>query len=460
MAEIDTTQRIKEAPKDAAAEQAVIGALLLDSKHWDDVSELVVMEDFFYQNNRLIFKAISELAENNQPFDRITLNDHLAHDKQFEDLKIAEYLAQVGMETPSASNVIAYAKIVREKAILRQLISASGEIADSAFFPAGKPARQILDAAEQNIFQIAEAYESNAREGLLKVKQTAAEVIAYVEEMGQNHTNLTGVSTGFKDLDEMTSGLQRGDLIIIAGRPSMGKTTFAMNIAESVALGANLPVAVFSLEMPARSLVMRMVSSLGRVDNTRLRHGDLDINEDMPKFSLAISQLNKAPLFIDDGSNISITELRARVRRLKREEKNLGLILIDYIQLMQMPENGDNNRATQIGDISRGLKLLAKEMDCPVIALSQLNRSLENRPDKRPIMSDIRESGAIEQDADVIMFVYRDEVYHKDSENAGQAEIIIGKQRNGPIGKVNLAFRGQYTRFDDYSPRTPEDWGE
>lgn len=452
MAAMNDENRVKEAPKSAEAEQAVIGALLLDNGRWDDIAEQVVAEDFFFQSNRVIFQVISELSARGEPFDVLTISNRLRENEMLESAGGSNYLRQLGLETPSVSNAVAYARIVREQAVKRNLISAAGDIANSAYFPEGRDARTILDEAEQKVFKIAEAYESNTRDGLQSVKKAAAEVVSYIDELRKTNSNVTGIATGFKDLDNMTAGLQRGDLVIVAGRPSMGKTTFSMNIAENVALGSQLPVAIFSLEMPARSLVMRMISSLGRVPQEKLRRGKLDTHEEMPKFMLALQQLNTAPIFIDDGSNISATELRARVRRLKRDHGDLGLVLIDYLQLMQLPE-GSDNRATQIGDISRTLKLLAKEMDVPVMALSQLNRSLENRPDKRPIMSDIRESGAIEQDADVIMFVYRDEVYHKETEDKGMAEIIIGKQRNGPIGVINLAFRGEFTRFDDYSPR-------
>ena len=460
MAEVETSERVKEAPKSAAAEQAVIGALLLDNARWEDIAEYLVTDDFFYQNNRLIFQVISELANKGEPFDVLTISSQLGARDELEQAGGVEYLRQLGLETPSVGNAVSYARIVREQGIKRKLISAAGDIANSAYFPEGRDARDILDAAERKVFQIAEAYQHNTREGLQPVKKTAAEVIKYVEQLSKSDGNVTGIASGFSDLDEMTAGLQRGDLVVIAGRPSMGKTTFAMNIAENVALGTGLPVAIFSLEMPARALVLRMISSLGRVDNKHLRLGKLDPHEDMPKFMLAMQQLKEAPIFIDDSSSLSVVELRARARRLKRDHGELGLVLVDYLQLMQLPEGADNNRATQLGDISRALKLLAKEIDAPVVALSQLNRSLENRPDKRPIMSDIRESGAIEQDADVIMFVYRDEVYHKETENTGLAEIIIGKQRNGPIGKVGLAFLGQYTRFDDYSPRSLPEWEE
>jgi len=340
---------------------------------------------------------------------------------------------------------------VREASILRALLKSSGEIAQSVYQPEGRSAAQLLDSAEQRVFDIKNQYKQHeeGKNGLHPIKNVLTDTIEYLQEVNQRGSDVIGIPTGFKDLDKMTAGMQAGDLIIIAGRPSMGKTTFAMNIAEAVAIGAKQPVAVFSLEMPARALVLRMMSSLGNIDQSQLRKGDIKGNDTRGKLALAVSQLQNAPLYIDDGSNLTITELRARVRRLKSEVGALGLVLVDYLQLMQLPDSRDDNRASLIGEISRGLKLLAKEMEVPVIALSQLSRQVEHRPNKRPIMSDIRESGAIEQDADVIMFVYRDEVYNPDSPEKGTAEIVIGKQRNGPIGTVKLSFLGQYLKFGD-----------
>lgn len=448
----DATQRVKEPPKSAEAEQAVIGALLLDNSSWDHIAPLVVANDFFYLNNRLIFATMGELADSGQPLDITTLINRLRDRGELDKVGGPDYLRQLGIETPSAANAMAYAKIVREQSIKRQLISAAGDIANSAYFPEGRDARTILDDAESRVFRIAESFEKNTNEGLIGIHQTMRETLAYIEELQKREGDITGLSTGLTELDNMTSGLQNGDLIIVAGRPSMGKTAFSLNLAQNVALGSGLPIAIFSLEMPSRQLVMRMISSLGQIHQSNLRRGDLTHGNDQHKFKLALTQLHQTKIFIDDTSGISVTELRARARRLAREHGQLGLIMIDYIQLMQLPE-GSENRATQIGDLSRALKLLAKELNCPIIALSQLNRSLENRPNKRPIMSDIRESGAIEQDADLIMFVYREVRYNENADERA-AEIIIGKQRNGPIGTVHLTFRAEYSLFKD---RAPED---
>ncbi|UJF24300.1 replicative DNA helicase [Suttonella sp. R2A3] len=444
-------QRVKESPKSREAEQAVIGGLLIDNEAWERVADRVQASDFFYQNHRVIFKAMVSLANKGQPFDVVTIPEALRIHDELETAGGLEYLRELGIETPSAINVVAYADIVRERAVLRQLIATSGEIANSAYFPEGRDVKTLLDNAEQRVFAIADQFEKNDREGFQPIKNVAAETVTYVMELAKRGGNpVTGIPTGFTDLDEQTAGLQPGDLVIVAGRPSMGKTTFAMNIAENVALETNKPVAIFALEMPARSLVLRMMASLGKIESSKLRVGKMD-SQMLDKMASVASQISHAPIFIDDSSNLSPTELRARCRRLQRDEGQLGLVVIDYLQLMQLPDSSEN-RATQISDISRALKLLAKELDVPVIALSQLNRSLESRPNKRPIMSDIRESGAIEQDADVIMFVYRDEVYDENSKQQGIAEIIIGKQRNGPIGTVHLAFIGQYTCFDNLSP--------
>ena len=372
------------------------------------------------------------------------------------------YLASLADAYGSAQNVAAYADIVREASILRALLKSSGEIAQSVYQPEGRSAAQLLDSAEQRVFDIKNQYKQHeeGKNGLHPIKNVLTDTIKYLQEVNQRGSDVIGIPTGFKDLDKMTAGMQAGDLIIIAGRPSMGKTTFAMNIAEAVAIGAKQPVAVFSLEMPARALVLRMMSSLGNIDQSQLRKGDIKGNDTRGKLALAVSQLQNAPLYIDDGSNLTITELRARVRRLKSEVGALGLVLVDYLQLMQLPDSRDDNRASLIGEISRGLKLLAKEMEVPVIALSQLSRQVEHRPNKRPIMSDIRESGAIEQDADVIMFVYRDEVYNPDSPEKGTAEIVIGKQRNGPIGTVKLSFLGQYLKFGDLAQGYSEGFDE
>lgn len=453
----DNAERVKEPPRSSEAEQAVIGALLLDNQCWEDISGIVQAEDFYYQNNRILFAAIAELAERNEPFDRPTLLTRLRDLEQLERSGGDEYLRRIAIEVPSTVNAHIYAKIVREQSIKRRLIGAAGEIANSAFFPEGRNARDILDAAESKIFAITESLERGGNQGLMSTRQVLAETIELIEQMAQIDGDITGIPTGFTELDNMSSGLQRGDLIIVAARPSMGKTAFSLNIAQSVALSAELPVAIFSLEMPARQLMLRILSSLTKIPQNRLRRGQL--NQQHNAFQYAVgSQLMNAKIFIDDSSNISLNEVRNRCRRLKREQGELGLILIDYIQLMELPTGGgaDLNRATQIGDLSRGLKLLAKELDVPIIALSQLNRALESRTDKRPIMSDIRESGAIEQDADLIMFLYREVAYKQDA-NPRSAEVIIGKQRNGPTGTIPLIFEGEFSLFRDAAPSVEDD---
>ena len=445
-------ERLRQPPHSQDAEQAVLAGVLLDANMWDRVTGRVSAPDFYNRAHQLIYKAMESVAERNQEaLDVVTVADALREAGELDNCGGTAYLASLADAYGSAQNVAAYADIVREASILRALLKSSGEIAQSVYQPEGRSAAQLLDSAEQRVFDIKNQYKQHeeGKNGLHPIKNVLTDTIKYLQEVNQRGSDVIGIPTGFKDLDKMTAGMQAGDLIIIAGRPSMGKTTFAMNIAEAVAIGAKQPVAVFSLEMPARALVLRMMSSLGNIDQSQLRKGDIKGNDTRGKLALAVSQLQNAPLYIDDGSNLTITELRARVRRLKSEVGALGLVLVDYLQLMQLPDSRDDNRASLIGEISRGLKLLAKEMDVPVIALSQLSRQVEHRPNKRPIMSDIRESGAIEQDADVIMFVYRDEVYNPDSPEKGTAEIVIGKQRNGPIGTVKLSFLGQYLKFGD-----------
>ena len=445
-------ERLRQPPHSQDAEQAVLAGVLLDANMWDRVTGRVSAPDFYNRAHQLIYKAMESVAERNQEaLDVVTVADALREAGELDNCGGTAYLASLADAYGSAQNVAAYADIVREASILRALLKSSGEIAQSVYQPEGRSAAQLLDSAEQRVFDIKNQYKQHeeGKNGLHPIKNVLTDTIKYLQEVNQRGSDVIGIPTGFKDLDKMTAGMQAGDLIIIAGRPSMGKTTFAMNIAEAVAIGAKQPVAVFSLEMPARALVLRMMSSLGNIDQSQLRKGDIKGNDTRGKLALAVSQLQNAPLYIDDGSNLTITELRARVRRLKSEVGALGLVLVDYLQLMQLPDSRDDNRASLIGEISRGLKLLAKEMDVPVIALSQLSRQVEHRPNKRPIMSDIRESGAIEQDADVIMFVYRDEVYNPDSPEKGIAEIVIGKQRNGPIGTVKLSFLGQYLKFGD-----------
>ena len=438
------TSRIKVPPHSLEAEQAVLGGLMLDNNGFDDVSEIVTDVDFYRRDHRLIYSAMFQLAEQTKPFDVITLGEVLDNSGVLDQAGGMAYLAELAKNTPSASNIKAYAEIVRDRSVLRQMIQVSNEVAESAFDPQGRPTSQLLDEAERKVFAIAE--QGAKKGGPQGIKSILKSTVDKIDELFSNEEALTGLSTGFTDLDAMTSGLQPSDLVIVAARPSMGKTTFSMNLVENAIIRTGKPALVFSMEMPSESIVMRMLSSLGRIDQTRIRSGKLE-EEDWPRFNSAISMLAEQKLFIDDQGGLSPVELRARARRVAREVGQIGIILVDYLQLMQVP--GSESRVAEISEISRSLKGLAKEMNCPVVALSQLNRSLEQRPNKRPVMSDLRESGAIEQDADVIMFIYRDEVYNPDTEDKGVAEIIIGKQRNGPIGSLRLAFLGKYTRFED-----------
>lgn len=425
----------------------MLGALMLDNSTWDQVADIVSEEDFYRKDHQLIFRAIRRLSEEATPFDVVTLSEWLDSHNELDNAGGLSYLGMLANNTPSAANIKAYANIIRERSVLRQLISVGTKVSDSAFNTEGRSSVELLDEAERMVFEIAEKG-ANQKGGFEPIKDVLSNVVDRIDHLFNQDGSITGLPTGYHDLDDMTSGLQQGDLIIVAGRPSMGKTTFAMNIAEHAAMTCEKPVAVFSMEMPADSLAMRMISSLGRIDQNKVRSGKLD-DDDWPRLTSAIGMLQEKPLFIDDTGSLSPNELRARCRRLMREHGQLGLIVIDYLQLMQVP-GFKENRTAEISEISRALKGLAKEMDTPVIALSQLNRSLEQRPDKRPVMSDLRESGAIEQDADVIIFIYRDEVYKEDSPDKGTAEILIRKQRNGPIGMVRLTFLGKYTRFENF----------
>ncbi|WP_019625604.1 replicative DNA helicase [Thioalkalivibrio sp. ALJT] len=436
-------------PHSEEAEQSVLGGLMLDNAAWDRVADRITAEDFYRHDHRLIFRAVSSLADRNAPFDMVTVSEQLDRTAELEEAGGMAYLGRLASETPSAANIVAYADIVRERSILRSLISVGTEIADSAYRPEGRDSKELLDIAEQKVFRIAEQGARGAQ-GFRGMKPLLAAAVNQIEELYESDNPITGVATGYEDLDRLTSGLNPGDLVIVAGRPSMGKTSFAMNIAEYVAMKNAEPVAIFSMEMPGEQLALRLLSSMGRINQQKLRSGRLE-DGDWPRLTSAVQMLSNAPLFIDDTPALSPTELRARTRRLMREHKGLKLIVVDYLQLMQFPGSGES-RAHEISEISRGLKALAKELDVPMIALSQLNRSLEQRPNKRPVMSDLRESGAIEQDADIIAFVYRDEVYNDESPDKGTAEIIIAKQRNGPIGTVRLTFRGQFTRFENYAP--------
>lgn len=445
---------IKLPPYSIEAERSVIGGLMLDPQAWEKVSELVMSDDFYRPEHRAIFAVIARLADDSEPADVVTISERLDKRGELEEIGGVAYLIEVVESTPSASNIASYAEIVRERSILRRLISTTNDINSRAYQPEGMTAAEVLEDAERQIFQLAEG--GDKKGGPRIVADILSKTVDKIDELYHQEGSITGLSTGFTDLDAMTSGLQPSDLIIVAGRPSMGKTTFAMNLVENATMISEIPVVVFSLEMPAEQLMMRMLSSLGRIDQTRMRSGQL-VQEDWDKLMSAVKMLKDRKLFIDDTAGISPTEMRSRVRRIAREHGGVAMIMIDYLQLMQIPGYSEG-RTNEISEISRSLKAIAKEMNCPVIALSQLNRSLEQRPNKRPVNSDLRESGAIEQDADVISFVYRDEVYNEDTPHKGVAEIIIGKQRNGPIGTCRLAFIGKFTRFEDLAPDAYRDF--
>lgn len=440
---------IRVPPHSVEAEQAVLGGLMLDNRTWDAIADRLVAGDFYRRDHQLIFDSIAELAAKSEPFDAVTLSECLERKSLADQTGGLGYLAGLVRDTPSAANVRAYADIVRERSTLRQLISVGGEIAASAYDPEGRDAGEIVDEAERRVFEIAES-RNKTGSGFVPLRNDLGSVIDRLDMLAQNKGQLTGLSTGFTRLDEMTAGLQKGDLIVIAGRPSMGKTTFALNIAENAAFGPKkAKVGVFSMEMSREQLAFRMVSSLGRVDQTHLRIGNVG-DEEWTRITMAIEMMKDSNIHIDDTGALTPTEVRARARRLKREH-GLDLIVLDYLQLMQVAGTKEN-RATEISEISRSLKALAKELAVPVIALSQLNRSVEQRTDKKPVMSDLRESGAIEQDADVIMMIYREEVYDKNSTRKGIADIIITKQRNGEIGEIQLTFLGKYTKFENFVP--------
>lgn len=445
-------QVVQTAPHSNEAEQAVLGSILQNNLNWDVVAEYVSDKDFYTHSHRLIFQEIRTLFQSNHPVDILTLDEALKNKQLQDQVGGFAYLAELAQNTPRLPNVKAYAEIVRDNAILRELLAVSHSVAEQCYDRKGQDVKQILDDAERKVFEIAEK-RTSADEGPKNVKPILRQTINRIEQLfqNQNHSGITGISTGFTDLDSKTAGLQPSDLIIVAARPSMGKTTFAMNLCENIALSQEKPVLVFSLEMPAEQIMMRMLASLSRVDQTKIRTGALE-EEDFAKLSQTMGILDKKPnLYIDDSSGLTPTELRSRARRVYRENGGLSLIMVDYLQLMRVPGFAEN-RTLEIAEISRSLKALAKELQVPVIALSQLNRTLENRPNKRPVNSDLRESGAIEQDADLIMFIYRDEVYNPETEDKGVAEIIIGKQRNGPIGRIKLTFLGQYSHFDNYAP--------
>ncbi|MBW8191047.1 replicative DNA helicase [Neiella marina] len=443
-------ESLKVPPHSLEAEQSVLGGLMLDNEAWDRVAENVVALDFYRKPHQLLFETMGRLAESGSPIDLVTLAEALENEGKLDDVGGFAYIAEIAKNTPSASNVAAYAEIVRERAVMRDMIGVANEIAEAGFDPQGRNAAELLDMAESKVFKIAES-RTNASDGPQNLTSVLTQTVEKIEQLFNNpHDGVTGVDTGYTDLNKMTAGLQGSDLVIVAARPSMGKTTFAMNLCEHAALTQDKPVVIFSLEMPSDQIMMRMLASLSRVDQTRIRTGQLD-DEDWARISGTMGMMvERGKLYIDDSSGLTPTEVRSRARRIAREHGGISMIMVDYLQLMQVPGLSEN-RTLEIAEISRSLKALAKELECPVVALSQLNRSLEQRADKRPVNSDLRESGSIEQDADLIMFIYRDEVYHDDSADKGTAEIIIGKQRNGPIGRVRLTFQGQFSRFDNFA---------
>lgn len=440
--------QLKTPPHSIEAEQSVLGALMVDNQQWDNVSEVLMPDDFFRNEHRQLYRTMMKLAEANSPLDVITLGETLEKEKLLDASGGMEYITELAENTPSIRNLLAYAKIVHERSILRKLISAAGEIANKAYDPGGSSADVVLEEAERLVFRIAE--EKPNEGGLIHINPLADMALARIEELAKMDSDIIGISSGFSDLDKKTKGFKAGELIIVAARPAMGKTTFAMNLVEEATMHQEKPIVVFSLEMPAEQLLNRSFASLGRIDLGRVITGKLN-DDDYPKLVKAVNLLKDRKLFIDDTPGLSPSDMRSRVRRLIREHGDIGMIMIDYLQLMSI-KGFSEGRTNEISQISRSLKALAKEFNCPVVALSQLNRSLEQRPNKRPIASDLRESGAIEQDADLIMFIYRDEVYNEDSPDKGTGEIIIGKQRNGEIGTVRLSFQGQYSKFSDLAP--------
>ena len=433
-------------PHSIESEQAVLGGIFLDNEAWLKIVDKIQAEDFYRRDHQIIFNAVTALEGQGKPFDIVTVAEWLESHQQLDQAGGLAYLAALAENTPSASNIATYADIVRKRSILRQLSRITTDINEMVFNPQGRTSEEILDQAEQSVFEIAEQ-ETRGRRNFQPMNQLLASALDRIDELFRLQNPITGIETGFEKFDEMTGGLQKSDLIIVAGRPSMGKSSFAINIAEHAAIKNDKSVAVFSMEMPGEQLAIRMIASLSRVDQHKIRTGDLGDN-DWPRLTSTVSIMQDKKIFVDDTPALTPAELRARCRRLAREQ-TLDMIIVDYLQLMQVPGTKEN-RATEISEISRSLKAMAKELNIPVVALSQLNRSLESRTNKRPVMSDLRESGAIEQDADVIVFIYRDEVYDEDSPDKGKAEIIIGKQRNGPIGMVPLTFLGQYTRFENY----------
>lgn len=438
---------LKVPPHSVEAEQAVLGGLMVDNTEWDNIADVLMPEDFYRAEHQLIYQVMMTQSEANSPIDVVTLAESLNSLHELNNAGGLDYLSELSGNARGTANIHAYAEIIRERAILRRLISVANNIADSGYNTGGKKAEEIVDEAEQKVFNISDERPQDS--GPVFVNPILAKAVERIDELAGTEGDLTGLPSGYTDLDHMTSGWQKSDLVIVAGRPSMGKTAFAMNLVENAILDQDQPVLVFSLEMPAESLIFRMLSSIGRLDQGKLRTGQLN-DDDWPGFNNAVKKLKDRPLYIDDSAGVSPMEMRSRARRIKREHGALGMIVVDYLQLMQI-KGSTEGRVNEISEISRSLKLLAREFECPVIALSQLNRGLEQRPNKRPVMSDLRESGAIEQDADVIAFIYRDEVYNEDTPDKGVAEVIIGKQRNGPIGTVRLSFLGQFTRFENFT---------
>ncbi len=439
---------LKTPPHSIEAEQAVLGGLMIDNQAWDHVADRLTENDFYRLDHRAIFRTMADLVLNSKPLDIITVSEILERNKELENVGGLAYLGALAKNTPSSANISAYADIVRERSILRQLVEAGSEIVESGFDPGHRTAAELLDTAERRVFSIAEMG-GKAGGGPQIISEVLSRTVDRIDALFNAKSAITGITSGYTDFDRYTSGLQPADLIVVAGRPSMGKTTFAMNLAEHAVMKHDDTVLVFSMEMPAEALAMRMLSSLGRIEQQRIRSGQLE-DDDWPRLTSAISMMSSKKLLIDDSGSLSPFEVRARARRVARTYGNLGLIVIDYLQLMRVPGYNEH-RSAEIAEISRSLKSLARELNVPVVVASQLNRSLEQRPEKRPVMSDLRESGAIEQDADLIVFIYRDEVYHKDSHDKGTAEIIIAKQRNGPTGTVRLTFLGHYSRFENYS---------
>ena len=453
MVAIIRQDEVRTPPHSVEAEQAVLGGLMIDANAWDAVADIVVASDFYRRDHRLIFEAIAEVAEIRGSCDVVTISEHLERKGRLEEVGGLHYLGSIARDTPSAANVRAYSEIIRERSVLRQLVAAGGEIAAAATDSRGRSATELVDEAERRVFEIAERG-SRGRSGFRAVRDILPQTIDRLDTLHQSPGEIRGVPTGFTLLDRKTAGLQPGDLVVIAGRPSMGKSTLAVNIAESAAIAKGVAAGIFTMEMSAEQMTLRMISSLGRVNASHLRSGNFS-DEDWSRIQGAMSQLSSAPIYLDESPALTPTELRARARRLKRE-RDLGLIIVDYLQLMQVPGTKEN-RATEISEISRSLKALAKELSVPVIAISQLNRAVEQRTDKKPVMSDLRESGAIEQDADLILLIYREEAYDQNTTRRGIADIIIAKQRNGPTGEVQLTFLGEYTRFENL---VAESYGE